>query len=135
MSIPENARVHVPMLDTQFSRNYYNWIMEVFEFMSTATRAKHHPGFDLPHNVQQVKITVTQSGKWFLYTFPDVAPSSISDRLKMRKLEINRKSKRPVSISDMKTTVEYFQSRNNFSADVVPSRWPNSYFFTFERKF
>lgn len=135
MSIPENARVHVSMLGTKFSREYYNWIMDVFEFMRTSTHSEQLPGCELPHNVHQVKITVSSDGKWFLYTNPVITPSSISDRLKMRKLGIKRKSRRPVSIGDMKATIKHFQTKNHFSAEVSSGRLWNSYFFTVERQY
>jgi hypothetical protein len=114
MSINENASVHISRVG--FSDNYYRWISDVFAFMSSTVHSGI-PGFALPHNVLQVKIVLSSNGKWFLYTNPHIKPSSISEYFRMWRLEINRKSRRPVSIYDMETAIKAFQSRNNFCTD------------------
>lgn len=134
MSIRKNAGVHVPQLGSIQIAEYYNWIVDVFEFMETATRLTPHPMCPLPYNVRQVKLTITSDNKWFLYTNPVITPSSFSEYRTMRRLGIKRKSRRPVSIRSMEETIKQFQSKEHFSADVCSGLRAGTRVFTIERK-
>lgn len=117
MSVAGNAKVSmVSLLEDKSPTNYVRWIWDVFEFMEAVLPMGYPMG---------VMLRVTDKGKWFLTTNPEIkselGPSSLSLKqyFKMQSLEIGKDSKRPVSVTSMEETMQNFCRDDWFKGEIL----------------